>query len=86
MLHAMSYQLSRGSPQSLWSALNIQSLQPLGEAAALALIAAATVRLATRPEWERKLGVRDCRVQQDAEKHCRAAKRIEGMIARARRG
>ncbi len=54
MLRAMSYQLSRGSPQSLWSALHIQSLQPLGEAAALALIAAATVRLATRPEWEQE--------------------------------
>lgn len=52
MLHAMSYQLSRGSPQSLWSALGIQSLQPLGQAAALALVAGAAVRLATRPEWE----------------------------------
>ena len=52
MLRAMSYQLSRGSPQSLWSALDFESLQPLGEAAALALIAAATVRLATRPAWE----------------------------------
>lgn len=52
MLHAMSYQLSRGSRQSLWSVLGIQSLQPFGEAAALALIVAAAARLATRPEWE----------------------------------
>jgi hypothetical protein len=54
MVRAMSYQLSRGSPQSLWSALGIQSLQPLGQAGALALIASAAVRLATRPEWEQE--------------------------------
>jgi hypothetical protein len=52
MLRAMSYQLSRGSPQSLWSALDIESVQPLAQAAALALVAAATARLATRPEWQ----------------------------------
>lgn len=52
MLHAMAYQLSRGSPQSLWAVLGIESLQPIGQAAALALVAAAAVRLAGRPEWE----------------------------------
>lgn len=52
MIRAMSYQLSRGSPQSVWEALGIQWLQPVGQAATLALIAGATVRLATRPSWE----------------------------------
>lgn len=52
MLRAMSYQLSRGSPQSLWAVLGIESIQPVGQAAALALIVGAAVRLAMRPEWE----------------------------------
>jgi hypothetical protein len=45
MLHAISFQFSRGSPQSVWSALGIWGLQPAGEAAVLALIAASVVRL-----------------------------------------
>jgi hypothetical protein len=49
MVHAISYQFSRGSPQSVWSALGILALQPVGEAAALALIAAAVVRLWREP-------------------------------------
>jgi hypothetical protein len=51
MLHAISFQFSRGSPQSLWSALGISALQPAAEAAVLALIAAAVVRLRTEPEF-----------------------------------
>jgi hypothetical protein len=45
MVHGVSYQFSRGSPQSSWSALRIEWLQPVGEAGLLALIAGATVRL-----------------------------------------
>lgn len=45
MLHAISFQFSRGSPQSVWSALGISGWQPVGEGAVLALIAAAMVRL-----------------------------------------
>jgi hypothetical protein len=50
MVHALSFQFSRGSPQSLWSALGIESLQPLGEAAVLALVAGAAVKLRLAPE------------------------------------
>lgn len=49
MLHAISYQFSRGSPQSLWAALGIGGVQPLGQACLLALVGAATVRLARDP-------------------------------------
>ena len=49
MLHAISFQFSRGSEQSVWSALGISGLQPLGEGAVLALIAAAVVRLRRDP-------------------------------------
>jgi hypothetical protein len=56
MVRAISYQFSRGTPQSMWDSLGIQSLQPLGQAATLALVAGATVRLATRPSWENDLG------------------------------
>jgi hypothetical protein len=45
MVHAVAYQFSRGSPQSGWSALGIEWLQPIGQAAVLALIAAVTVRM-----------------------------------------
>ncbi len=44
MLHAISYQFSRGSPQSLWAALGIERWQPLGQACLLALIFSAAVR------------------------------------------
>jgi hypothetical protein len=50
MLHSVGYQFSRGSPQSLWAALGISSLQPLGEACLLGLIAAGVVRLRRDPE------------------------------------
>lgn len=50
MLHAMSYQLSRGSPQSLWAALGISWLQPVGQAVVLAMVAGAAVRLRREPE------------------------------------
>ncbi|MFL5823357.1 MAG: glycosyltransferase 87 family protein [Solirubrobacteraceae bacterium] len=53
MLHAISYQFSRGSPQSLWAVLGVQSLQPWAQAGALALIVGASVRLAIHPQWER---------------------------------
>jgi hypothetical protein len=49
MLHAISYQFMRGSPQSLWAGLGIDGLQPLGQAAVLALIAGATVRFRRDP-------------------------------------
>ncbi len=49
MLHAISFQFSRGSPQSLWAALGIDGLQPLAQAAVLALIAGATVRFRRDP-------------------------------------
>lgn len=51
MLHAISFQFSRGSPQSVWAVLSVQALQPAGEAAVLALLAAAVLQLRARPEW-----------------------------------
>jgi hypothetical protein len=45
MLRAVSFQLNRGSPQSLWAVLGVQWLQPLAQALVLALIAGAAVRL-----------------------------------------
>jgi hypothetical protein len=45
MIHAIAYQFSRGSPQSGWAALGVEWLQPIGQAAVLALIAAGTVRM-----------------------------------------
>ncbi len=50
MVHAVAFQFSRGSPQSIWSSLGIPSLQPVGEAAALGLIAGAAIRFRARPE------------------------------------
>jgi Glycosyltransferase family 87 len=50
MAHAMAFQFSRGSPQSLWTVLGVGWLQPLAQAGALALIAGATVRLWRDPE------------------------------------
>ncbi len=49
MLRAMSFQFSRGSPQSLWSVLGLQALQPLAEATVLGLIAGAAVAVRRRP-------------------------------------
>jgi hypothetical protein len=50
MAHAVAFQFSRGSPQSVWTALGISRLQPIGEAAVLALIAGAAVRWRREPE------------------------------------
>jgi Glycosyltransferase family 87 len=49
MIHAVSYQFTRGSEQSLWSALGIDGVQPLGEGCVLGLVAAAVVRLRREP-------------------------------------
>jgi hypothetical protein len=50
MIHSVSYQFTRGSEQSVWSALGIDGLQPLAQACVLGLIAAAVVRLRLEPE------------------------------------
>jgi hypothetical protein len=49
MIRAVSYQFSRGDPQSVWSVLGLERLQPVGQAAVLALIAGAAVRLRRDP-------------------------------------
>ncbi len=49
MFRAVAYQFSRGSLQSIWSALGIGWAQPIGQAGVLGLIAAATVRLWLSP-------------------------------------
>jgi hypothetical protein len=53
MAHAVAYQFSRGSLQSVWSALGIERLQPLGQACVLGLIAGAAVKLRQDPELGR---------------------------------
>jgi hypothetical protein len=50
MLHALSFQFSRGSPQSIWAVLGIDRLQPLAQACVLGMIAAAAARLHRDPE------------------------------------
>jgi hypothetical protein len=50
MIRAVSYQFSRGDPQSVWSVLGLERLQPVGQAAVLALLAGAAVRLRRDPE------------------------------------
>lgn len=45
MLHAVAYQLDRRTLHSPWTLLGIEWLQPLAQAAVLALIAGATVRV-----------------------------------------
>jgi len=49
MAHAVAYQFTRGSVQSIWSALGIEWAQPIAQAAVLGLIAAATVRMWQEP-------------------------------------
>ena len=49
MLHAISFQFTRGSEQSVWSALGIDGLQPLVQGCVLGLIAAAVVKLRVDP-------------------------------------
>lgn len=44
MLHALSFQFSRGNAQSAWSLLGIEALQPVAQAAVIAGIAWATTR------------------------------------------
>ncbi len=46
MVHAMSFQFSRGSPQSLWSVLGISGLQPVAQALVLGGVSFSAVRLA----------------------------------------
>jgi hypothetical protein len=53
MAHAVAYQFSRGSLQSVWHALGIESLQPLGQAVVLGLIAGAVVKLRREPDLAR---------------------------------
>lgn len=53
MARAVAYQFSRGSLQSVWSALGIEGLQPVGQACVLGLIAAAVVKLRREPELAR---------------------------------
>lgn len=50
MVRAIGYQFDRSSPQSAWYALGITGLQPLGEAAVLALVAGGSVRLWRAPD------------------------------------
>jgi hypothetical protein len=45
MAHAVAYQFSRGSLQSVWSALGIERLQPVGQACILGFVAGAVVKL-----------------------------------------
>jgi Glycosyltransferase family 87 len=50
MLHSMSYQFTRGSEQSVWSALGLDGLQPFSQGCVLGLIAAAVLKLRLEPE------------------------------------
>jgi Glycosyltransferase family 87 len=49
MLHSVSYQFTRGSEQSVWSALGIDGVQPFAQGCVLGLIAAAVVKLRLEP-------------------------------------
>jgi Glycosyltransferase family 87 len=49
MAHAVAYQLTRGSIQSVWSALGIAGVQPIAQAAVLGLIAASVVSVWQQP-------------------------------------
>jgi hypothetical protein len=51
MVKAMSFQFSRGSPQSAWAVLGIERLQPLAQASVLALVGSAAVRRVVIPIW-----------------------------------
>lgn len=50
MISAVGYQFSRGSPQSVWSILGLRSLQPLSQAAVLALVAYGAIVLRRSPQ------------------------------------
>lgn len=49
MVHAVAFQLQRGSLHSAWALLGLGALQPLAQAAVLALVTAAGVRLRRAP-------------------------------------
>ncbi len=49
MVHAMSYQFTRGSMQSVWGALGIAGAQPFGQACVLGLIAGSALLLRREP-------------------------------------
>jgi Glycosyltransferase family 87 len=49
MLHAIYFQFSRDSSQSIWAALGIRFLQPLGQGCVLGLIAAVAFKLYRQP-------------------------------------
>lgn len=53
MLHAIAYQFSRGSYQSVWGALGIPGLQPAGQACVLGLITGAVIKLRREPDLAR---------------------------------
>ena len=45
MLHAISFQFTRGTPQSAWAVLGLSAWQPVAQALALGVVAAGAVRL-----------------------------------------
>ncbi len=49
MVHAMSYQFTRGSMQSVWGALGISAAQPFGQACVLGLVVGSVVWLRQQP-------------------------------------
>jgi len=53
MIHAIAYQFSRGTQQSVWGALGSAALQPLAQGAVLGLIAAAMIKLRQEPDLAR---------------------------------
>jgi hypothetical protein len=53
MVHAIAYQFSRGSIQSVWGAVHDATLQPIAQGAVLGLVAAAVVKLRHEPHLAR---------------------------------
>src|SRR5205807_1369517 len=49
MIHAVGFQFSRGSPQSVWAALGLDGVQPLAQACVVGLVAGAAVTLRRDP-------------------------------------
>ncbi|MBV8220702.1 MAG: DUF2029 domain-containing protein [Solirubrobacterales bacterium] len=50
MIHAVAYQFTRGSIQSVWGAVGNATVQPLAQGAVLGLVAAAMVKLRREPQ------------------------------------
>lgn len=50
MVHAIAYQFSRGSLQSIWGALGLERFQPLAQACVVGLIAVAVVKVRREPD------------------------------------